>query len=60
MRDTIWGPRQIQSSLPYIPAYFNAYRPQGCRLSLIRCLRRPILAVAGRVLVLAAGRLQPF
>jgi hypothetical protein len=59
MRDTIRGPRQIQSSLPYIPAYLDAYRPQGCRLPPIRCLRRPVLAVAGRLLILAAGRLQP-
>ena len=57
MRDTIRGPRQIQSSLPYILAYLNAYRPQGCRLPPIYYLRRPVLAVAGCLLVLAAGYL---
>jgi hypothetical protein len=57
MRDTIRGPRQIQSSLLCILAYFDVYGPQRCRLPLIRCLQRPVLAVAGRLLVLAAGRL---
>jgi hypothetical protein len=57
MRDTIWGPRQIQSSLPCILAYFDAYKPQGCCLPPIYYLRRPVLAVAGRLLVLVAGRL---
>jgi hypothetical protein len=59
MRDTIRGPCQIPSSLPYILAYFDAYKPQGYRLPPIYCLRRPVLAVAGRLLVLVAGRLQP-
>jgi hypothetical protein len=57
MRDTIQGPHQIQSSLPYIPAYLNAYRLQGYRLPPIYYLQRPVLAVAGRLLILAAGRL---
>jgi hypothetical protein len=59
MQDTILGLRRSQSSLHGIPAYFSAYRPQGCQPLPIRRLRRLVLAAAGRLLVLTTGRRQP-